>query len=213
MTTKITIWNMALGFIGTRTVAAEDERTLEAIQCKLYWDNARRQALRDYSWNFAQRRAWLAEVPMLDGYASQYRFAYALPEDMLQALRIYSESMGGTQYSVEGQDFALVHDGMQKKPVLLCHVPKALLAYTADIEDVQLFDDLFVHMLARKLAAMVAVSLLKNNATKVGELEELYTKSIPSAVQANAKEGREKTMSDSWLCARQGGYGFYGGMA
>ncbi len=202
MTTKITIWNMALGFIGTRTVAAEDERTLEAVQCALYWDNARRQALRDYSWNFAQRRAWLAEVPLPEGYAQQYRFAYALPEDMLQALRIYAE--GSTQETDAPENFILVHDGAQKRPVLLCNVEKALLAYTADIEEVQVFDDLFIHMLARKLAALVAVSLLKNNAAKVGELEELYTKSIPSTVQANAKEGIISPRADTWLVARYG---------
>ena len=62
--TQIAIWNRALGFLGARGVAAEDENTPEALQCRLYWDSARRQALRDYPWAFAQRRAWLARVAL-----------------------------------------------------------------------------------------------------------------------------------------------------
>ena len=46
--TQIAIWNRALGFLGARSIAAEDENTPEALQCRLYWDSARRQALRDY---------------------------------------------------------------------------------------------------------------------------------------------------------------------
>ena len=60
--TQIAIWNRALGFLGARSIAAEDENTPEALQCRLYWDSARRQALRDYPWAFAQRRAWLARL-------------------------------------------------------------------------------------------------------------------------------------------------------
>ncbi len=206
MTTKITIWNMALGFIGTRTVASEDEKALEAVQCSLYWDSARRQALRDYPWSFAQRRAWLAAVALPTGYEEQYGFAYALPTDMLRALRLYP---GGKDYNQMGDDesgrYVLVHDGVSKNRLLLCNVDKALLSYTADIEDVTLFDDLFVMMLARKLAAMIAVSLLKNNAGRIGELEELYLRSIPKAVQADSNEGREKEKPDTWILSRNGG--------
>ena len=42
---KLDIFNMALGFIGTRTIASANENTPEAIQCGLYWDRARRSAL------------------------------------------------------------------------------------------------------------------------------------------------------------------------
>ncbi len=205
MATKMTIWNMALGFIGTRTVASEDERTLEAVQCALYWQSARRGALRDFPWNFAQRRAWLAPVPMPQGYEGQYAYAYALPEDMLHALRLLPAGAGGEHAGAsEENHFILAHDFTSQRPVLLCNVAKALLAYTADVEDVALFDDLFVHMLARKLAALVATSLLKNNAAKVKDLEELYRMALPSAVQADAGEGREVSKQDSWLQARRG---------
>ncbi len=207
MISKISIWNMALGFIGTRTVASEDERNLEAIQCSLYWDSARRQALRDYPWNFAQRRAWLAQIPMLDGYEQQYAYAYAVPEDMLLALRIYPH---GKDYEIHGDlesgRFIIAYDKSSKHPAILTNAHEALLSYTADIEDPSIFDDLFAYMLARKLAALVAISLLKNNSAKVQELEQLYRAAIPNAMQANAREGREAEKMDTWILARGHNY-------
>ena len=67
-----------------------------------------------------------------------------------------------------------------------------------------MFDDLFAHMLSRKLAALIAVPLLKNNSQKVGELEKLYAESLPQARQATASERRESAPDDAWLTARQG---------
>ena len=85
---KIQIWNMALGFIGTRTVASETEHTPEAIQCALYWDNARRACLRDYPYNFAQARAQLASIAVPETYADEWRYAYRLPELCLKPHKI-----------------------------------------------------------------------------------------------------------------------------
>ena len=68
---QISIWNRALGFLGTRTVASERENTPEALQCRLYWDSARRQTLRDFPWNFAQRRSWLARLPLPEGFRAR----------------------------------------------------------------------------------------------------------------------------------------------
>lgn len=71
MAAKLDIWNMALGFIGTRTVASESERTPEAVQCALFWDSARRTALRDYPWNFAQARAGWPKWPCPEAHGPE----------------------------------------------------------------------------------------------------------------------------------------------
>ncbi len=209
MNSKLNIWNMALGFIGTRTISTEDERTLEAIQCGLYWDNARRSALRDYPWNFARRRASLAEISLPSGYEHEFTHAYALPNDLLHALKIYPN---WHDYNALGANerarFMIVHDANNKQGILLCNTAKCLLAYTADIEDCNMFDDLFTHMLARKLAALIAVPLLKNNPAKVQELEQLYRAAIPNAMQADANEGKEQASMDSWILARGESYAY-----
>lgn len=196
MPSKIEIWNQALGFIGTRVVASETENTPEAIQCKLFWDAARRQALRDYPWNFAQRRAWLASVPVPAGWEVEYSHAYALPKDCLKSLRVLA-------YGRSEQRFVLAHDADRGGTVLLTSAPEGLLWYTADIEQVQVFDELFQSVMARKLAALVCVPLLKNNSNKIGELEQLYRAALSSAFEASSSEGAEQEKEDAWIAARR----------
>lgn len=192
---QMAIWNRALGFLGTRSVASERENTPEAIQCRLYWDNARRQVLRDFPWPFAQRRDWLARLPLPDGYELEYRYAYALPENCLKAHEVRHEGR-------HKRPFALARHAESERTMLLTSAARALLLYTEDVSNCQIFDDLFAHMLSRKLAALVAVSLLKNNTSKINELEQLYAASLPQARQAAMSEGLEPPLRDSWLDAR-----------
>ena len=118
--TQIAIWNRALGFLGARSIAAEDENTPEALQCRLYWDSARRQALRDYPWAFAQRRAWLARVALPSGFEQEYRFAYALPESCLKAHEVRHEGL-------LPRPFCLARDPAGDATILLTSASRALL--------------------------------------------------------------------------------------
>ena len=195
---KIQIWNMALGFIGTRTVASESEHTPEAIQCGLFWDSARRQALRDYPCNFAQMRRRLAAVTVPEVYAGEGRCAYRLPEDCLKAHRIH----GGGRHR-DRIPFVLVCAD-DKTQLLLTDRQAAILDYTADVTDVARRDELFISMMARRLAALISVPLLKNNANKVQELEQLYRASLPKVMEANASERLDRMAPDTWLLSRGG---------
>ena len=193
--TQIAIWNRALGFLGARSIAAEDENTPEALQCRLFWDSARRQALRDYPWAFAQRRAWPARVALPTGFEQEYRFAYALPEACLKAHEVRHEGL-------LPRPFCLARDPAGDATILLTSASRALLLYTEDVRHCHQFDDLFAHMLARKLACLLAAPLLKSNSQKIAELEQLYSASLPQARQSDASERRPLPLPDSWLQAR-----------
>lgn len=197
---QISIWNRALGFLGTRNVASERENTPEALQCRLYWDSARRQVLRDFPWSFAQRRVWLARLPLPEGFEREFRFAYALPDDCLKVHEVRHEGIAPRPFSLARN----MADAAGSGAFLVTDAARALLLYTGDVRNSRLFDDLFAHMLSRKLAALIAVPLLKNNSQKVGELEKLYAESLPQARQATASERRESAPDDAWLTARQG---------
>ena len=194
---KLDIYNMALGFVGTRTVASPNERVPEAIQCELYWDTARRAALRDYPYGFAQRRVLLAEKAMPDVYSGQWRFCYGVPDG---ALKIHA-----------------VHDGRNREPlprpwktmnadggrIILSDVDEAMADVTMDVEEVSLWDELFVMAMARKLASLIAVPLLKNNSGKVQELVQLYKMAIPQADGQDASERASRMRPDAWLLSRE----------
>lgn len=198
------IWNMALSLLGARAVISEDETTQEAVQCRLFWDNARRQVLRDYPWPFARRRAWLARLPLPEGWEGEYAHAFALPVGCLKVLALRGGIEGQRADSVS-LPWTLAYHPEAARQTLLCNAAAALLTYIADVRDVALYDDLFVHLLARRLAALVAAPLLRGNASKVREMEELYRAALPPAREASASEAPSVLYRDVWLEARGGG--------
>lgn len=194
---KIDIYNMALGFIGTRTVASPDENTPEAIQCSLYWDRARRTALRDYPYRFALQRIklpLLADTPEV--YASQWKYVYSQPNQCLKVHSVYADKDGSRkeEFQIESCSLGLV---------VLTNIEKAVALCTIDTVDISLWDELFVLVMARKLASLIAIPLLKNNTAKLQELEQLYQAAVPRAEGHDASEGREYQPVDSWLQARE----------
>lgn len=195
---KIDIFNMALGFIGTRTIASAAERTTEAIQCSLYWDRARRSALRDYPYSFATRRISLAEKAMPDGYAHEWRHAYGMPDGCLKVHAVH----GSGQRLNERHAFKLESDAGGQQ-MLLCDISPAFAACTFDVEDVMRWDELFVLVMARKLAALIAVPLFKSNPDKVRELEQLYQMAVQKSEGQAASEGVGKKSIDGWLAMRE----------
>lgn len=190
---KIDIFNMALGFIGTRTIASASENTPEAIQCNLYWDRARRSALRDYPYSFALRREKLAARQPESVYAPRWQYAYGIPDGCLKVHALVNGR--------ERQAFCLESDA--QGAVLLCNLSPCIALMTFDVEDVSRFDELFALAMARKLACLVAVPLLKNNQAKMQELEALYARAVPKSEGQDASERVEDKQPDSWLLARE----------
>lgn len=193
---RIDIYNMALGFVGTRTIASPNENTPEAIQCKLYWDVARRGALRDFPYSFARRRVRLAEKPLDDVYKAEWRYAYGLPDGCLKVHAVHD----GDSRKLHGQAWRLESTGTEQ--VIYTRQELAVADCTFDVENIGLWDELFVLAMARKLAALICVPLLKNNQAKLQELEQLYQMAIPKADGQDASEREAEPRMDSWLAAR-----------
>ena len=163
---RLDIYNMALGYIGTRTISSPNEQTPEAMACELYWDRARRTALRDFPWNFASRRVRLGQKTLPDAYAMQWGYAYGLPESCFKVVHVHDGSHPQTPFRI------VQHGG---EVLILSGVGGAYADYTVDVEDISIWDECFVEAMARKLAALIATHLLKNNPQKQEQLEqEIY---------------------------------------
>lgn len=196
MASKISIINMALGWLGAPPIAALTEKRPEAIYASQYYDSALEQTLRDHRWNFAQRRKRLAALNVPDGYQGIYENAYALPVDCLHAHTVLDAAENTFPFIV-----ALAEDGGSK--IVLTNVASAYLAYTALVTVPELYDPNFVRALSRRLAADIAVPILKNNAQKVQEAETLYDRELTRAKLADYREGKPEDEEDvSWIKAR-----------
>ena len=194
---KLEIYNMALGFVGTRTVGSPNEHCPEAIQCELYWDRARRDTLRDYPYRFAVRRLRLPEKEMPEVYAQEWSHCYGLPDTCLKVVRVHDGRRRGvskTPYAIQRGD---------EGEMLLCDVEQALVDCVVDVEDITTWDDSFVSCMARKLACLVCVPLKKGD-SMLGALTQAYQASIPVAQGADDSESYDRKPDDAWLLARGG---------
>ena len=196
MASKISIINMALGWLGAPPIAALTEKRPEAIYASQYYDSALEQTLRDHRWNFAQRRKLLAALDVPDGYQGVYENAYAMPVDCLHAHTVLDAAENTFPFIV-----ALAEDGGSK--IVLTNVAGAYLAYTSLVTVPELYDPNFVRALSRRLAADIATPILKNNAQKVQEAETLYDRELMRAKLADYREGKPEDEEDvSWIQAR-----------
>lgn len=194
---RLEIYNIALGFCGTRTVGSPNEHTPEAIQCALFWDRARRSTLRDYPYHFAVRRMLLPEKEKPFVYENEWLHAYGLPDSVLKVVRVHDGRRRGLNripYSIQRGD---------EGELLLTDVKQAMIDAVVDVEDVSQWDEAFVVAMARKLACLICVPLSKGDG-KLNALTQLYQASIPAAEGADASESYDRKPNDAWLQARGG---------
>lgn len=172
---KLQIFNIALGFIGTRVVNSVDEKSPEAIQCNLYWDRARRSVLRDYPYDFAIRR-YQPESMTVPATYQGWSHCYQAP---LNALKVWSVHNPGDYVTRQPFEVAYLDDNI----IILCNVANAQITCAVDVTNLALWSEQFVTAMARKLALLISNALLKNNPQKIQELNALYEAALPERWQ------------------------------
>lgn len=195
--TRLDIYNMALGHVGTRMLASEREATPEAVQCNLFYDRARRAAIRDYPYPFCRRRVRLCRIAMPEEYADDWRYAYAMPEEALKIIRIGN---------CEDYEIGRLKTGL----AIFCNAESPIALCAVDAPNPSEWDELFAEALSYRLALFIATPLLKNNPGKIQELAQLYA-NIEPALQGHAaseeREGKpalDDWQGEVWLMAREG---------
>jgi hypothetical protein len=168
------ICNVALGMIGQNFITALDDGTHTANQCKLFFEPARDACLRDHLWNFAQKRAILAQTT---APAAQWSYAYQLPADCLRMIALNAEA--GLEWAVEGR-------------TVVADAPSATILYVAKVDDVNLWDALFIDAFTVLLASKLALAVAHDAAYST-ELLKLYNLRL---ADAKAVDGQEQGVPD-----------------
>jgi hypothetical protein len=226
MTTDVDICNRALSEIGARVlVTSMSENTPQGKQCLLQYAPMRKQVLRAAPWGFARKTIALTRLGLLtdDPPASPYpwlaKFAY--PDDCLKVHYILATPTPSIPDGVPNVSNALyvpwcaprrdwrylpAYDDSTDTPakVILTNIPDVLGIYTADIENPDLWDDLFQNALVMALANKLVLPLTGNVAMK-----NSYAQLCEQALtQARVVDGNEAIPnSDSvpdWISARGG---------
>lgn len=181
MASEVDICNLALANLGdVATVSSINppEGSAQAEHCQRFYPIARDSLLEMHPWGFATKRTTLA---LLGSSWPEWKYCYAQPSDMLNALAVLSDT-AANDYSVPipqpysniatvnaGQGFytpqpfscETLDDGTE---VIYTDVENATLRYTARVEDSTKFSPLFVEALSWLLASKLAGPILKGDA-------------------------------------------------
>ena len=200
------IANMAIDRIGHEPITSFDQGNKAADLISRNYARVRNALLRAHPWNFAIKRATLA----LSGTTPNHEFDYqhTLPTDCLKVIRTEWEADFTSGAAIYG--FPGVH-GYATNSVpyriegrfLLCNETVASIEYVAEITDCAQFDELFIDILAQRLAAEICMSLT-DNATLAKGLWDIYQAKLVEARMIDATEGTPRQVVDlsPWLVAR-----------
>lgn len=198
--TSVDICNMALGHVGAaNSITAIDgtDTSAEATQCKLWYDQCRKDVLTLYNWSFARKRDDLVEL-LTDDPPDSWGFRYAYPSDCLKVC--YLVNPVGRDADAVPYELELNADDSAR--TILTDLDDAVMVYTKDVETVTQFTPQFVDMLAHWLAYRIAFTLTADPRIEQKEFQTFMSQwRILTAIDAN--EGMPSKPRDaSWIEAR-----------
>lgn len=195
MTSKTQITNLGLMRIGvSQSVANVDsENSREALSARLIFDDEVKYVLRDFPWPFATTYVALGLVDGApeDPANGDWLYAYRYPSDCHFARRLVTEA---GRNNASPPPFRIGRDSQGK--LIYTNEADAVLEYTAQIDDPEEFDSLFVSMLAWRMAGSMAPSLsrIKDMAKTAMEMYEIDK----SKAQSRAlNEGQQEQPAES----------------
>ena len=141
--TETSICNMSLAKLGAKKIpvgqTVDDSATLEAVQCRVHYEQTRNSLLRSYWWRFASARV---ELVVTDTPDFEWDYAFDLPDDFLAMKSIYENRFSNENirsYALEGKK-------------LLTNESEMFIRYIKKVADVAEFDSLFVEVFVLQLA-------------------------------------------------------------
>ena len=190
--TVLNIANMALARLGKSPLQAVTEPTKEARAVSLFYESVQDRVLETIPWNFAQRRAVLAEntnatVPV------NWAYAYTLPSDCIKALAIELEGTRLPRHS-ERVPFEIGVQTISAADVrvLYCDVEPdtdvPVLIYTSRMGTESLFPPLFASTMAWLLAAEIGAAL-GADPKSIATSQAMYQMALREATARNFNEG------------------------
>ncbi len=186
---------MAVAELPADRIDTIDDVSIEAAQCREQYRPALEMLLEDHGYDFAIRRAVLAEIA--NARPAEWAHAYALPHDLAMPRHLlrYSAddvSADGQRWSWRGR----LRGEEAGEPyriaggVLYADLPAATLEYVSNAPDEARFPARFARALALELAARIVMPIKKDRARQ-GELMQLAEVARERAKAGDMNRDRE----------------------
>jgi hypothetical protein len=208
MASENDICNLALSRIGHLTITSLTEGTPTSDLCNLHYAISRDAVLRAHPWNFAIRRAILAQDVTTPEFEFTYRFALPESPRCLRVIRTNWEAEGISGSAVYGFPGIMGYADASvpyriEGRYLYCNETDVKIEYIAQITDTAQFDSVFVDLLAQRLSAEMAPRLTDTQAMAQA-MWNIYNAKLQDARLNDAMEGSAREVVDlgQWLVAR-----------
>jgi len=150
MPSKVDIANVALRKLGGEAIASFTDGTPNANKVANLYDAKRQDLLRNHAWNFATKRAKLAQLASTP--ASGFDHDYQPPADWLRTVRVYDNDTGTGTVAYKEED-----------GVIRSSADELWITYVYDVDDPNRMTADFRELLATALAADLAVAIANSN--------------------------------------------------
>ena len=156
MASRVDVINSALSRIGAKRIANPDADVKNANLTRVAYDDILESLLRSHAWNFATKRAKLAQLSDVPVFGFDH--AYAVPTDWLRTVSVSPDSEA-TQSTIR---YKMELVGTSNQRTILASVDDLYMRYVALITDVNLwvadFKQAMIFSLARDMAIPIASS-------------------------------------------------------
>ena len=159
------ICNMAISHLGISKDIANvtTEQSAEAKACRRFLDIARETVLKDYNWPFATKMATLNLVE--EDPNDEWAYSYRYPSDCLYARRILSGFRDDTDLTRIPYKITQDSTGI----LIYCDTENAILEYTLNTKNVDLFSSDFKFALSYRLAHYIAPRITAGDPFGLGD--------------------------------------------
>jgi hypothetical protein len=179
VSSSVHICNLALDHLKEDSITTIDPPVTKVeVICARWYDHVRKSVLRKHSWNFAIKRASLAELS--DTPSFQYSKQFQLPSNYI---RLMSIGEFGSQKRYEIEDGKILTDDI----VSVTSSGALPIRYIYDFTNVSQMDPLFIDLLAAELALKISYQITGSN-TRGRELFGLIKDIAPEAYAIDGQE-------------------------
>lgn len=200
MASEVQIANMAAILVGVagNIASLDDDRTI-ARRLKAAWVMSRQAAIRDGAWNFAARRARIAEKVVAEDDKYPWAFAYAEPAQSLRLIEVDGMST----------EERCPHYLYENRLILTNIAAPLPIRFMIDVPEPAYWDALFAKAFAAMLALTIGKSVAGSNYDDAkGERD--YRRLIAASRRVDARENPNIAQAESdWITARWRGNGGY----
>lgn len=197
---EVDICNMALTYVGAQTITSLDDEQERARLCKLHYPRVRDTVLGDREWTFAVKRFTLSPdvTPPLFNWGNRF----LIPSEVLRVLSAERESIISsdtlTSNLVEHEQINWVREGQY----ILADEDVVYVRALVRIESTAEFTEGFVHALAARLAADLAMPIVRSR-SMADQMYALYTAKLRDAAVEDGLQGRSKRIRSRYLSSRR----------